>query len=58
MGRELYGNVSPQSEGDLLLQFILQYYDPQRRPPQKIYLSDSSISSSWRSISAPRMGAG
>ena len=41
MGRELYGNVSPQSEGDLLLQFILQYYDPQRRPPEKIYLSDS-----------------
>ncbi len=39
VGRELYGNVSPQDEGDLLLQFMLQYYSESRRPPERIFLS-------------------
>ena len=39
MGRELYSNISPQDEGEILLQFILQYYGPDRRPPERVYLS-------------------
>ncbi len=39
VGRELYGNVSPQEESELLLQFILQYYSENRRPPERVYLS-------------------
>lgn len=40
VGRELFGNVSPQDEEELLLQFILQYYGPDRRPPEFLYLSN------------------
>ena len=39
VGRELYSNVSPQDESEILLQFILQYYGPDRRPPERVYLS-------------------
>ena len=39
VGRELYGNVSPQDEEELLFDFLLQYYTPDHRPPEIIYLS-------------------
>jgi excinuclease ABC subunit C len=39
VGRELYGNVSPQDEGELLLDFLLQYYTLDHRPPEMLYLS-------------------
>jgi excinuclease ABC subunit C len=39
VGRELYANVSPQTEEELLLQFLLQYYDAGRLPPESVYLS-------------------
>ena len=39
VGRELYGNVSPQDEEELLLDFLLQYYTPDHRPPEMLYLS-------------------
>ena len=40
MGRELYGNVSPQDEEELLFDFLLQYYSPDHNPPEIIYLSN------------------